>query len=412
MAINDKCDASRVSFTAVLFTGALAGLLSVAPAGAADPIQIGSRSEVSEVALEVDEASGHLLAVLRYDTAGEDCFAVNLSTDGGDSWSETYEQCSAHGIGNHLGTTVVGGFLYVGYISHIAVNSARVIRVQTSDGVYDPIYGSVTVLSAAVQDTICHIALTSNHASYDDHLYLFAITEGNLVFFWTDEDGGAGSEPWHEVTTGVTDAWCWMLEATYNDGFWLGSGYNPLVAYQSSWDLYLWRYHGIDGPEHFLFDADAPVFEYPGSIAAADDEMRAVYWSYSYQTKSCASSAAGSSPTCHTWDACNSGFAADVVAAPGGGFGAVYAPDNNDCLVRIEDASGQWSDSTPCHGSSLPLRGPVAIAPMQAFTPFSYGLVAIANDPLTGTPYFIRAPIIFNNGFESGDPSAWSSVTP
>lgn len=391
----------------------LAALSLVASsAGAAEPVRIGTKSDVTEVALEMDEATGHLFAVLRYDTVSDACFTINFSADTGENWAQPFLSCSVHGYGAHMGAAIVGGYLYVAYVDHMVVNSVELVRARTSDGAWDPVFGRQTVFSAAVGDSICHLALASNQVSFDDRLYLFAVTEGNLKFYWTDEDGGVGTEPWNEEATGVSDASCWMLEAAYNDGYWLGSGYSPVVAYQVGWYLYIWRFHGTTGAEHFLFDADAPAFEYPGSIAVSHDELEAVYWSYSYEVKSCSSATAGSSPTCRTWEPCDHVFAGDVVATPFGGFGMVYAPDNGDCLMRVKSDPGAWTGASLCSDSRSSLHGPLAIAPLQPYSPVSYGIVAVDNDPFTGTPYFVLSPVVFFDGFDSSDTSAWDMTTP
>lgn len=397
---------SIVILRLVLIAAVVVLVLGAPPAAAIEPVRIGSHSGVTETELAADESTGHLMAVLRYDEPAQDCFTVHFSADSGMSWSQPYQKCSAHGLGDHVGAALVDDFLYVVYIDHVAVNSLKVLRLRTSDGAYDSIYGNQTVFSAPVGESICNVTLTSNAVAFDNRLYLFAITEGSLRFFWTDENGG----PWNEIATGVSDANCWFLDAAFNDGYWLGTTYNPIVAYQSDWDLFLWRYHGTTGSEHFLFDGALPVFERPGAIAASHDELEAVYWSYSYESKSCSSTTAGTLPICRAWGECDQDFASDVAVTSGGVFGTVYAPDNGECLFRARDASGPWYGAATCHDSRPSLQGPMSVEPIPPFGPFSFGVVAVDDDPDDETPYFFPAPVIFADGFEFGDTTAWSAV--
>jgi hypothetical protein len=392
----------------------LAGALLLAGAGpvaAADGIRIGSRNGVFELELEVDQGNDNLLAVLRYDTATTDCWSVNLSTDSGDSWTETYEYCTAQELGDEIGATIAGGRLYVAYIAKMAVASARLMRFRTSDGEQDPIYGGQTVFNAAKYDGICNVAVASNVDEFDDRLYYFAINEDALRFFWTDEDGGTGSESWHEIATGVTTAMCYYLAPTFNEHYHLGSDYNPMVAYQDSWDLYLWRYHGSTGPESNLLEPSEPVFEYPGAISAFDDTVAAIYWSYGYDLKACISEDAGDSFTCEEIGTADGPFHGDITARNGTGIAAVYNGNatGDFCEYRYLDSGGTWSPAYQCGGPENYAGSPIMIEPVSPYTMYSYGLLMVSNQEVTGGAYFVPAPVVYTDGFESGDTSAWSS---
>ena len=52
------------------------------------------------------------------------------------------------------------------------------------------------------------------------------------------------------------------------------------------------------------------------------------------------------------------------------------------------------------------------VAPILPFGPFSFGVVAVDDDPEDETPYFFPAPVIFANGFKIGNTSVWSGTTP
>jgi hypothetical protein len=387
-------------------------VLGASPAGGVEPVRIGTHSGVIDTELAADETTGHLFSVLRYDEPVQDCLSVHYSADAGMSWSQPYSRCSAHGLGDHVGAALVDDGYYVAFIDKVAVNSLKVVRMHTSNGGYDGSYGVHTVFTAPVGETISNLSLVSNTVAFDDRLYLFAITEGNLRFFWSDEDGGAGAEPWNEIATGVSDADPWFLDAAFNDGYWLGTTCNPIVAYQADWDLYLWRFHGTTGAEHFVFDGALPVFERPGSIAASHDELEAVYWSYSYEVKSCSSISAGTLPVCRAWEGCDQNFASDMTVTASRVFGAAYAPDNGDCLFRVRDAFGVWRGVATCHDSRPSFQGPLSVAPIPPFGPFSFGVVAVDDDPDDETPYYFPSPVVFIDGFEIGNPSAWSGAAP
>lgn len=380
------------------------GFLSAAPAGA-DAHRIGSRQEIVRTVLEGDADSGHLFAVLRYDDGIDHCFSVNISYDGGESWIETFERRSAIELRDFIGATIVDGNLYVSFIGRAAVNSAKLMRFRTSDGAQDPIYGSHTVFNAAVGDEIVDIKVASNGDWFDDHLYLFTISEEELRFFWSDEDGGAGSEPWHEVPTGVTNAW-FALDVTANENAHLGSGFNPMVVFMGSgWELFFWRFDGVVG---YQIELDDPIYSVQVSVSAFEDRVVLSYWTQLYQFKTCVSPNSGTQWSCEVVQGTGYGYPVDVTARHDGGFAMIFARDNGPCEYRRRGYSGAWSDPELCGAVDADSDARFTFDRLPPYGVFDLGGILISSDEVSGGAYFFRAPEVFSDGFEAGDLSGWS----
>jgi hypothetical protein len=347
--------------------------------------------------------------VLRYDTVSEDCFSINLSTDGGESWAETYELCTGQELDENIGAVVVGNFLYVAYIMKTAVHSARVMRYRSSDGERDPIYGSQIVFNAGVGDTIRNLDLCSNADSFDDRLYMLALNSGELRFFWTDEDGGAGSESWNELPTGVSDAW-WTLEASANENSGVGSGYHPMALYMAeNWDLMLWRFSG-GGPVTTLVDPAAygESDSSPVSISAFDDFVVISYWNQLYEIRTCVSADGGDTFDCDVHQGDGNGFVGAVNARQGAGIAEMVVYDGDPpCLFRYRDYTGSWSGQVMCSDLDVSTGAFISLESLPPHSSSSHGAVVLSSDPDTGSAYFISSPVVFADGFESGDDSAW-----
>ena len=387
--------------------------LVTATASAAPTTRIGAREDVIRTVLEPDADTGNLFAVLRYDDGTDDCFSVNLSIDGGATWTETYEHRTSLELDDDIGATIVGGSLYVSYVSVAAVHSARLMRFRNSDGEQDPVYGAHTVFNAQVADTINDVKVCSNVDSFDDHLYFFAISEDVLKYFWSDEDGGAGTEPWHVVATGVSNACC-GLDVTANKNAHLGTGYNPIAAFRGTdWELFLWRYDGM-APEQI--ELDDPIYSYPDgqvSISASEDEFVLTYWRQSYEAKTCVSHSAGGGMGCEVVQLGGYGYYGDLSARHGAGFAMVYSRDNDPCEYRRRDYVGAWSAPQPCSDVDLDSSSWLTLEALPPYGELDYGGVLISSDGVpSAAPYFFRAPVMFSDGFESGDTTFWSIVMP
>jgi len=73
-------------------------------------VQIGARTGISQMDLDVDVANGNLFAALNFDDGVARGWTVNISTDGGTTWAETYYWDSGTYALNDVDASVVAGY--------------------------------------------------------------------------------------------------------------------------------------------------------------------------------------------------------------------------------------------------------------------------------------------------------------
>ncbi len=181
-------------------------------------VQIGPRLTVSNPFLDFHPGSGNIFVVMESQNTTNYQWTVNLSTDNGATWAETWAWDFTEPL-RDIGMAVLGDWVYVATSSDFAPAQSRMRRFSTVDGSYDLTYQWHTVVigGADVQE----VEVISNGAdpSYNNRLYHLAILADNtMVFHATDEDGGVGTIPWTLHTTGVTNA-ITSLDACWNERF-------------------------------------------------------------------------------------------------------------------------------------------------------------------------------------------------
>lgn len=163
-------------------------------------VRIGNRENIYNQELDFDGPSGHLFAALLYEEGGQWRWSVNISSDGGATWSETYEWWASYQI-NDISATAVGIYFWVSYSGGVDQFGARLRRCFASDGSIDAGYGWVEVFDkgSAIED----LDLSANAEAFNNRIYLSSIlANGTLALFYDD----AGGMSFTEVTTGITNA--------------------------------------------------------------------------------------------------------------------------------------------------------------------------------------------------------------
>jgi len=181
-------------------------------------VRIGNRDSIFVTALDIHRASGNLFAVLLYQSGTYYYWSVNFSTDGGATWTETYEWWATYEL-TTLSASVVTSHCYVGFARGPSQDQAFLYQFRVSDGQQEnfpsgPSY--VTVFTTTSPDYIKEVVLTSNQDSFDNRLYYFAIiSTGDLKFYF---GYSPNYEVWNEIATNVTNA-DRGLDATWNEGY-------------------------------------------------------------------------------------------------------------------------------------------------------------------------------------------------
>jgi hypothetical protein len=168
-------------------------------------VRIGNRESLTLVAFDVHRASGNLFAVLGGPDGDRSKWYVNISTNGGNTWSETYEWFSAAGEGlNSMSAAVVGDYCYVGYTALNPQVEGRIRRFSAATGAMDVAFGWETIFSVIDPEYVKEINISTNQEVYNNRIYCMAITStGDLRYFWDTASDGAS---WSEISTGITNA--------------------------------------------------------------------------------------------------------------------------------------------------------------------------------------------------------------
>jgi subtilisin family serine protease len=132
---------------------------------------IGSRTDISKTNLDFDAQNGNLFTVLSGNTTG---WTVNISSNGGTTWQETYTWLTSVGV-EDTSAAVVGNYLWVGYVFTGSASEARMRRINVSDGSVDSAYGYKVIFDKG--RPIKEIVVFSNADSYDNRVYYSAILD-------------------------------------------------------------------------------------------------------------------------------------------------------------------------------------------------------------------------------------------
>ncbi|TET47460.1 T9SS type A sorting domain-containing protein [candidate division TA06 bacterium] len=229
-------------------------------------VRIGTRDDIYNEELDFDGGTGHLFAAVLLDDAGTFRWTVNISTDDGASWSESYSWFAGYEI-NDISATVVGGFFWVSYTGNTDQESARLRRHLVSDGSSDATYGFKTIFDK--NSEIRDLDLSANAEATNNRVYYSAIlADGSLVLFWDD----AGGLSFVEVATGVVDAER-GLDSHWNQNF--GSLHTWFSWIETDDDVHIAGWSGSNFND-FISELTGPVARF-SSIGCWGDTVICVY---------------------------------------------------------------------------------------------------------------------------------------
>lgn len=166
-------------------------------------VPVGTYEYTIKAVLDYHAGTGNQFVVTkRFDTAsGDEAWNVFFSSDGGASWSETYQWMTIGQSIADIDAVVIDQWLYIAYVGDVGGYECRTRRCDTATGLIDNGYFWVTVIDKGV--TIEELAIVSTAEIANTRLYLASIlADGSLVYFWDDQDGSS----WTEVSTGITNA--------------------------------------------------------------------------------------------------------------------------------------------------------------------------------------------------------------
>ena len=144
-------------------------------------VQIGTRDSIIDIAFDVDTVTGHLFTALLYRTGSVYKFCINMSTDTGMTWAETYNWTANPTYEIDIDAVVYGDYLYLAY-TYTNNTEGRMRRFYTSDGTSDGVYGNVTVIDEGT--ALREIALASTNDYTPANVFYFAIMEDDSLRYY------------------------------------------------------------------------------------------------------------------------------------------------------------------------------------------------------------------------------------
>ncbi|MEO0085300.1 MAG: FlgD immunoglobulin-like domain containing protein [candidate division WOR-3 bacterium] len=182
-------------------------------------VRVGNRDTINKIQLDIHRASGNLFAVVLYHEGTDGYWSVNLSTNGGASWSETFTWSSGGIQLRPMNATVLGGDLYIFYSGVSPNRDLRVRRVYVTSGTQHGFQGGVnfrTIATYTGADSIREIAACSNQDFLNNRLYVFPLFYSGKVQYWWDDTAAIS---WDSTPSfGVSNAW-FGIDASANEGF-------------------------------------------------------------------------------------------------------------------------------------------------------------------------------------------------
>jgi len=225
--------------------------------------QVSAQTQVKAIALDFDAGTTNLFVALAYDDPDPGSqWSVNLSTDDGLTWSETFawygeDVRDVHG-------RVVAGYFWVAYTADgtAAQSAARVRRFTVADGLPDNAYSFKTAFDLGV--AIEELSLETNADAFNNRVYVVGLLANDTMEFrWATSAGTT----WTEIDIAVTDAES-DLDAHWNTPGSLGP-YFLFVSYRSTLD----ELHVVKIDEGSVVNLNLD-FQLNGSTAIAAHEGR------------------------------------------------------------------------------------------------------------------------------------------
>ncbi|MEO0073090.1 MAG: T9SS type A sorting domain-containing protein [candidate division WOR-3 bacterium] len=181
-------------------------------------VRIGNRDSFKIVAFDIDRSNGNLFVAGMFETGSGDWWAIYISTNGGQGWSETYTWNATYRL-RSLSGAVMGDYFYVVFGRGASQNQALLYRFRTSDGEQHNLRNGspwICIDSTAANDSLTEISVISNQDVYDNRLYVMMLRRSDsLKFFWSADTGGV---TWYEVTPPIYDAER-GIDQCFNEGF-------------------------------------------------------------------------------------------------------------------------------------------------------------------------------------------------
>ncbi len=170
------------------------------PKWGADVQVTASAYDISGIELVKAMGNNNLFIVARGSNGADTCWTLNMSTDGGSSWSETYRWNLADSyVLADVDATEYAGYIYVGYASSYS-NTAWIRRFNENNGSYDSGFGFVEAITSSAN--ILEVNLETHRAGIGELYYGVIDANNALLYSWSNNDGST----WTPINSSITNA--------------------------------------------------------------------------------------------------------------------------------------------------------------------------------------------------------------
>ena len=371
-------------------------------------VRIGDpRVSAQSVDLDFHRGTGNLFAAVSW----ADGWSLNISTDGGASWQETYFYPSASEISMRVG----GGFAWVSYAPSPTPTQLRMRRFYAATGAPDNTY-NYQLVGNIHPATIVDVAMTSNADSGDSGVYVACIGSDDAPYFFWGDLAGTSFDPFHPPRVTAEGG----LDITMNPG--AGSGFFLFMSFEGDGLLRVWRLHifgGWDSPMNYAIDGNN---NYTAISAYQDTVATMVEKDYTNGN--------GILQFVNTNAGQGGEWSAEVIYFPStptapeaaGADISLRSPSGSMLTYQLEEGTfdgvyyqqrqghgvGSWESAVSFNEVDSASQEQTTVEWLGVGCLGSYGMVYVSGGDFV--PYFdlITPWAIFCDGFESGDTSVWN----
>ncbi|RKX68438.1 hypothetical protein DRP43_05615 [candidate division TA06 bacterium] len=354
-----------------------------------EDVQISARDSVYVLAMDCKISNGNVFALLGFtgDGAGSK-YSMNVSTDGGVTWAETYVLGGFTYEMNDLDACVSGDHFWVIYTGGGTTSQNQTMwikRFKISDGTADTMPNGSSVYGIFTDtDVLKDVAISSNEDNLHNRVYVHAIiNDGTIRKFWgyTDEVN------WTEVTMSISDA-LQGLDATWNTSSPTSKYY--IISYINNSDS-VKICNGSNGDVLYSYSIGNTISAYTTSVGAWRDTVLCAFNYYGTVSRTRYLVQYGDGGSWYIGDIGpddTESYAPDVAMRGGYGTHAVYRGSSLHGFYRYRGYSGVWT--SPYDFTDHSMTGYIRPA-TEHLGSGNYGILYRTPMSSTGICYFDRS---------------------
>lgn len=375
-------------------------------------VQVSSRTGGVDAALDYHPETNLIFALIVW----EDTWTMNVSTNGGISWSETYLWNST--VANIADMAVIGDYAWIVYSgAPDGYGTARMRRCHAATGAADSGY-NFEMIADEQPDTITEIVVVGPTPDFDNRVYVaYLVDEDDSIHFWWSLIAGT---TFYDLSPDITDAEA-GLDLAWNP--YTETDYKRWISYVSTGDV-VRLYRSSSSDWNIEANTAWSGFRRHTSLSAYADN---IYCAYECETDP------GEVGACHlinnsagagTWywekiynptTSSDNAKLPNMTARSGAGRALVFgvesgALDDVRYSTRRGWTTGPWSTPTWYNSHDHVSGDETYIEWIGSDCIGSFGMLYFADfGGGEKTPYFdlMTERGFFCDGFESGNTSAW-----